>query len=73
MGLGENGTGRFPSGKQAKLAVKRAQALGVFDPTLPVELDIDIAQDGCGNARVLFEPPLGSGLRSGIEQKKDIV
>jgi len=48
MGLGENGTGRFPSGKQAKLAVKRAQALGVFDPTLPAELDVHVTQDGFG-------------------------
>ena len=27
----------------------------------------------CGNATVLFRLPLDSGLRSGMEQKKDIV
>ena len=27
----------------------------------------------CGNARVLSRPPLDSGLRSGTEQRKDIV
>ena len=27
----------------------------------------------CDNSRVLFGPPLDSGLRSGMEQKKDIV
>ena len=27
----------------------------------------------CGNARVLFGPPLYSGLRCVMEQKKDIV
>ena len=31
--------------QQAKLAVKQAQALGIFDPTLPAELDIHVTQD----------------------------
>jgi len=63
--------------QQAKLAVKQAQALDIFDPTLPAELDIHVTQDGfagaCGNTRVLFEPPLDSGLRSGTEQNTDMV
>ena len=31
-----------------KLAVKQAQALGIFDPTLPAKLDVHITQDGFG-------------------------
>ena len=27
----------------------------------------------CGNARVVFGPPLDSGLRSDTEKKKDVV
>uniref|UniRef100_A0A669QJJ3 ribonuclease H n=1 Tax=Phasianus colchicus TaxID=9054 RepID=A0A669QJJ3_PHACC len=34
--------------QQAKLAVKQAQALGIFDPTLPAELDVHVTQDGFG-------------------------
>ena len=34
--------------QQAKLAVIQARALGIFDPTLPAELDINVAQDGFG-------------------------
>ena len=34
--------------QQAKLAVKQAQALDIFDPTLPAELDIHVTQDGFG-------------------------
>ena len=34
--------------QQAKLAVKQAQALGIFDPTLPDEADIHATQDGFG-------------------------
>ena len=34
--------------QQAKVAVKQAQALGLFDPTLPAELDVHITQDGFG-------------------------
>ena len=37
-----------------------------------VSLRVALAR-ACGNARILFGPPLGSGLRSGMEQKKDIV
>uniref|UniRef100_A0A803XTF5 ribonuclease H n=1 Tax=Meleagris gallopavo TaxID=9103 RepID=A0A803XTF5_MELGA len=33
---------------QAKLAVKQAQALGIFDPTLPAEFDVHITEDGFG-------------------------
>ena len=33
---------------QAKVAVKQAQALGIFDPTLPVKLDVHVTQDGFG-------------------------
>uniref|UniRef100_A0A669QJR9 ribonuclease H n=1 Tax=Phasianus colchicus TaxID=9054 RepID=A0A669QJR9_PHACC len=32
--------------QQAKLAVEQAQALGIFDPTLPAELDVRVTQDG---------------------------
>ena len=32
--------------QQAKLAVKQAQALGIFDPTLPPGLDVHVTQDG---------------------------
>ena len=34
--------------QQAKLAVKQAQALGIFDPTLLAELDVHVTQDGFG-------------------------
>ena len=34
--------------QQAKLAVKQAQAWGIFDPTLPAELDAHVTQDGFG-------------------------
>ena len=34
--------------QQVKLAVQQAQALGVFDPTLPAELDVCVTQDGFG-------------------------
>ena len=34
--------------QQAKLAVKQAQALGIFDPTLPAKLDVHVTQDGFG-------------------------
>ena len=34
--------------QQAKLAVKQAQALGIFDPTLPAELDVRVTQDSFG-------------------------
>jgi len=37
-----------------------------------VSLRVALAR-ACGNARILFGPPLGSGLRSGMEQKRDIV
>ena len=32
--------------QQAKLAVKQAQALGIFDPTLQAEMDVYVTQDG---------------------------
>ena len=34
--------------QQAKLAVKQAHALGIFDPPLPAELDVHVTQDGFG-------------------------
>ena len=34
--------------QQVKLVVNQAQALGIFDPTLPAELDIHVTQDGFG-------------------------
>ena len=34
--------------QQVKLAVQQAQALGVFDHTLPAELDVCVTQDGFG-------------------------
>ena len=34
--------------QQTKLAVKEAQALGIFDPTLPAKLDVHVTQDGFG-------------------------
>jgi len=34
--------------QQAKLAVKPAQVLDIFDPTLPAELDIYVTQDRFG-------------------------
>ena len=34
--------------QQVKLAVKQAQALGIFDSTLPAELDVHVTQDGFG-------------------------
>ena len=57
--------------QQAKLAIKQAQALGIFDPTLPAELVVHVAQNGFGWD--LWQPPLDSGFRSGMEQKKDTV
>ena len=33
--------------QQAKPAVKQAQALGIFDPTLPARLDVHVTEDGC--------------------------
>ena len=34
--------------QQAKLAVKQVQALGIFDPTLLVQLEVHVTQDGFG-------------------------
>ena len=34
--------------QQAKQAVKQAQALGIFDPTLPAKLDVCVTQGGFG-------------------------
>ena len=34
--------------QQAKLAVKQAQVLGIFDPILPADLHIHVTQDGFG-------------------------
>ena len=34
--------------QQVKLAVKQAQALGIFDPTPPAELDVHVIQDSFG-------------------------
>ena len=34
--------------QQAKIAVKHAQALGIFDPTLPAELDVHVTLAGFG-------------------------
>ena len=63
--------------QQVKVAVKQAQALGAFDPTLPAELDVHITQDGFGwglwQLQSSVRTPLYSGLRSGTELKKDIV
>ena len=64
--------------QQEKLAVKQAQALGIFDPTLLPSswkfMSLRMALAGaCGNTRVLFRLPFDSGLRSGTECKKDTV
>ena len=32
--------------QQAKLSVIQAQALGIFDPTLPAKLSVHVTQDG---------------------------
>ena len=32
--------------QQAKLDVKQAQALGIFDPNLPAKIDVRVTQDG---------------------------
>ena len=34
--------------QQAKIAVKQAQVLGIFDPTLPAKLDVHVTQEGFG-------------------------
>ena len=66
MGLGENGTGRFLTVKQVQLILP-SQPSWMF-------MSLRMALAGaCGNTGVLFGPLLGSDLRSGMEQKKDIV
>ena len=63
--------------QQAKLAVKLAQVLGIFDSTFPAELDVHVTQGGFGwglwQGRSSVWIPIGSVLRSGMEQKKDVV
>jgi len=66
--MGEEQNSMFSNGQNQQL---NKQALSIFDPTLPAELVVHVAQDGFGWD--LWQPPLGSGFRSGMEQKKDTV
>ena len=49
--------------QQAKQAVKQAQALDIFDPTLPAELDVHVTQDGFGwglrQCQISIQTPIG--------------
>lgn len=55
--------------QQAKSAIKQAQALSIFNPTLPAKLDIHVIQEGFGWGLWQCQ---SSGLRFGMEQKKGI-
>lgn len=64
--------------QQETITVKQAQALSIFEPTFPAELDVHVTQEEFGwgfygSARVPFEFQSGSGHRFGMEQKKGIV
>jgi len=64
------------SNRQKRLLNKPRHWLYLILPSQPdwMFMSLRMAVAGaCGNARVLLGPPLGSGLRSGTEQKKDIV
>ena len=65
--------------QQAKLAVKQAQALGIFDPTLPAELDVHVTQDGFGwglrQRQSSVRTPIGfwSQVWHGAEERQSMI
>ncbi|XP_052553514.1 uncharacterized protein LOC128087697 [Tympanuchus pallidicinctus] len=65
--------------QQAKLAVKQAQALGIFDPTLPAELDVHVTQDsfdwGLWQRQSSVRTPIGfwSQVWHGAEERYSMI
>lgn len=65
--------------QQAKLAVKQAQALDIFDPPLPAKLEVHVTQDGFGwglwQRQSSVRTPIGfwSQVWHGAERRHSII